>query len=73
MKSEDWCQKFDIHGKFYSLLQRRLVGRNIKVYVQNKWWWNGKQSNYISELRRLWKLWKAGGSKDKYFDAKWKA
>ena len=27
----------------------------------------------MSEKRRLWKLWKAGGSKDKYLDAKSKA
>ena len=37
------------------------------------WWWNEKVSKDISKKRRLWKLWKAGGSKDKYLDAKQKA
>ena len=37
------------------------------------WWWNGKVSKDISEKRRLWKLWKAGESKDKYLDVKRKA
>ena len=34
------------------------------------WCQNEKVSNDISENRRLWKLWKAGGSKDKQLDAK---
>ena len=36
------------------------------------WWWKEKVSKGISEKIRLWKLWKAGGSKDKDLDAKWK-
>ena len=36
-------------------------------------WWNEKVSKDISEKRRLWKSWKAGGSKDRYLDAKRKA
>ena len=43
------------------------------IWRKQKWWWNEKVSNDISEKRRLWKLWKAGGSKEKYLDAKRKA
>ena len=45
-----------------------------KTYGEKKrWWWNETISKDISEERRLWKLWKAGGSKDKYLDGKQKA
>ena len=43
------------------------------IWRKQTWWWNEKVSKDISEKRRLWKLWKAGGSKDKYLDAKRKA
>ena len=43
------------------------------IWRKQTWWWNEKVSKDISEMRRLWKLWKAGGSKNKYVDAKWKA
>ena len=36
------------------------------------WWWKEKVSKGISEKIRFWKLWKAGGSKDKDLDAKLK-
>ena len=36
------------------------------------WWWKEKISKGISEKIRFWKLWKAGGSKDKDLDAKLK-
>ena len=36
------------------------------------WWWNEKFSKDIFEKRRLQKLWKVGGSKDKCLDVKWK-
>ena len=36
------------------------------------WWYNEEVSKVTSEKRRLWKLWKVGGSKDKYLDAKQK-
>ena len=36
------------------------------------WWWKEKVSNGISEKIRFWKLWKAGGNKDKDLDAKLK-
>ena len=36
-------------------------------------WCNDKVSKDISEKRRMFKLWKTGGSKDKYLDAKRKA
>ena len=42
------------------------------IWRKQTWWWNEKVSKDISEMRRLWKLWKAGGSKNKYVDAKWK-
>ena len=43
------------------------------IWRKQTWWWNEKISKDISEKRRLRKLWKAGGNKDKYLDAKWKA
>ena len=43
------------------------------IWRKQTWWWNEKVSKDISEKRRLWMLWKAGGSKDKYLDAKQKA
>ena len=36
------------------------------------WWWKEKVSKGISEKIRFWKLWKAGGNKDKDLDAKLK-
>ena len=33
-------------------------------------WWNSEVDQYIKEKRRLWKLWKKGGSKEAYQDAK---
>ena len=44
-----------------------------RIWRKQTWWWNEKVSKDISEKRRLRKLWKAGGSKDKYSDAKRKA
>ena len=35
------------------------------IWRKQTWWWNEKVSKNISEKRRLWKLWKKGGSKDK--------
>ena len=50
------------------------MGGQRKAYGEKKtWWWNEKVSKEISEKRRLWKLWKASGSKDKYLNAKRKA
>ena len=43
------------------------------VWRKQTQWWNEKFSKDISEKRRLWKLWKTGGSKDEYLDAKRKA
>ena len=43
------------------------------IWRKQMWWGNEKVSKDISEKRRLWKSWKAGGSKDKYLDAKRKA
>ena len=49
-------------------------GGQRKAYEENKRGGRMKRSvRILSEKRRLWKLWKAGGSKDKYLDAKRKA
>ena len=34
------------------------------------WWWNNEISAVIEEKRRCWKLWKQGGSKEEYLEAK---
>ena len=34
------------------------------------WWWNEQVEVAIKEKRRLWKIWKIGGSKDDYLAAK---
>ena len=39
----------------------------------SRWCWNEKARKDISQKRRLWELWKAGGSNNKYLDAKRKA
>ena len=43
------------------------------IWRKKTWWWNEKVNKDISEKRRLWKLWKLSGSKDKYLDAREKA
>ena len=43
------------------------------IWRKQMWWWNEKVSKNISDKRRLWKLWRRGGSKDIYLDAKQKA
>ena len=43
------------------------------IWRKQTWWWNEKVSKDLSEKRRLWKLWKAGGTKDKYLHVKQKA
>ena len=34
------------------------------------WWWNSDVDLVIKEKRRLWKIWKSGGSKEGYLEAK---
>ena len=34
------------------------------------WWWNERVDVAVKEKRRLWKLWKKGGSKEEYLEAK---
>ncbi len=34
------------------------------------WWWNTEVDRAIKEKRRLWKEWKAGGSREQYAEAK---
>ena len=35
-----------------------------------RWWWNSDVDLVIKEKRRLWKIWKSGGSKEGYLEAK---
>ena len=37
------------------------------------WWWCEQVDAAVKEKRRLWKCWKAGGSKEDYLTAKRKA
>ena len=34
------------------------------------WWWNDEVNHVICEKRKAWKLWKSGGSKEVYLQAK---
>ena len=34
------------------------------------WWWDNSINDVIMEKRRLWKVWKNGGSKEEYAKAK---
>ena len=34
------------------------------------WWWNENVEFAVKEKRRLWKIWKTGGSKEEYLEAK---
>ena len=34
------------------------------------WWWNDNVDSAVKEKRRLWKIWKSGGSKQEYLEAK---
>ena len=68
-------------GHIWSRLKQGLLSATEKtcrwtkkgIWRKQTWWWNEKVSKDISEKRRLWKLWKAGESKDRYLDAKRKA
>ena len=52
----------------------KTCGWTIKGrWRKQTWQWNEKVSKNISDKGRLWKLWRRGGSKDKYLDAKQKA
>ena len=37
---------------------------------QVTWWWNSDVDLVIKEKRQLWKIWKSGGSKEGYLEAK---
>ena len=37
---------------------------------QQTWWWDNSINDIIKEMRRLWKVWKNGGSKEDYAKAK---
>ena len=41
-----------------------------RVRHSETWWWNDEVNVYIKDKRRLWKLWKQGGSKEEYQAAK---
>lgn len=34
------------------------------------WWWDESVSDAVNEKRRLWKIWKSGGSRERYVEAK---
>ena len=57
----------------FSATEKTCEWRKKGIWRKRKWWWNEKVSKDISEKRKLWKLWKVGGSKDKYLDSKRKA
>ena len=44
--------------------------RGGRVGHTETWWWNEDVNKYIKEKRRLWKIWKKGGSKENYQAAK---
>ena len=68
-------------GNIWSRLKQDLLSATEKtcwwtregIWRKQTWRWNETVSKDISEKRRLWNLWKTGGSKDKYLNAKWKA
>ena len=37
------------------------------------WWWNNTVDDIVKEKRRLWKVWKKGGQKEPYLEAKRRA
>ena len=41
-----------------------------RVRHSETWWWNDEVENTIKAKRTAWKLWKNGGSKDDYIQAK---
>ena len=41
-----------------------------QVRRRETWWWNDEVDRAIKVKRRLWKEWKAGGSKEQYLEAK---
>ena len=65
----------------WKCLKECLLGATDRVCGKTKgparrsetWWWNDKVSVAIKEKRRLWKVWRSGGSKEDYINAKRKA
>ena len=49
--------------------------RKTKKPLQKRetWWWNEEVKELIAEKRRAWKLWKHGGDKEIYLNAKRRA
>ena len=39
-------------------------------WLKQTWWWDNSVNDAVKEKRRLWKIWKNGGSKEDYVLAK---
>ena len=39
-------------------------------HKRETWWWNDEVNSAIAEKRRCWKVWKQGGGKEQYLQAK---
>ena len=48
-----------------------VCGLTKKSHIKRTtWWWDDDVDRLITEKRKLWKAWKAGGSKEPYLAAK---
>ena len=68
---DDTCSR--LKQGLLSATEKNCGWTKKSIWRKQTWWWNEKVSKNISEKRRLWNLWKTGGSKDKYLDGKRKA
>ena len=49
----------------FSTTQKTFGWTKKGIWGKQTWWWNKKVNKDISEKGRSWKLWKAGGYRDK--------
>ena len=59
-----------LNGTVPSFNSLNICTTKGQVRRRETWWWNDEVDRAIKVKRRLWKEWKAGGSKEQYLEAK---